>query len=98
MRVFLKMALLAQINYIGNFIGHIVVEILSPSTEIFDTGDKSSLYRRVTSLDHILLIAQDRLDVEYFSRIDAANWRSTRYTDLAASLPFVEISLRVPAR
>ena len=29
MRVFLKMALLAQINYIGNFIGHIVVEILS---------------------------------------------------------------------
>lgn len=29
MRVFIKLALLAQINYIGNFIGHIVVEILS---------------------------------------------------------------------
>jgi Uma2 family endonuclease len=72
----------------------LVVEILSPSTETFDTGDKSSFYRRVPSLDHILLIAQDRLDVEYFSRIDAANWRSTRYTDPGASLPFVEISLR----
>ena len=46
----------------------LVVEVLSPSTEACDRGEKFKRYRRVASLTDYILISQDQPLVEHFSR------------------------------
>ncbi len=46
----------------------LIVEVLSPSTEAYDRGDKFRRYRRVASLSDYLMISQDQPLVEHFSR------------------------------
>jgi Uma2 family endonuclease len=46
----------------------LIFEILSPSTEATDRGRKFAHYRKVESLREVLLIAQDRVAVEHYSR------------------------------
>lgn len=48
----------------------VIVEILSPSTEAYDRGEKFSQYRRLDSLVEYVLVAQDKLRVEHFRRRD----------------------------
>ena len=38
----------------------VVVEVLSPSTEAYDRGEKFAHYRQLTSLREYILVAQDR--------------------------------------
>lgn len=45
-----------------------IIEVLSPSTEAFDRGDKFAHYRRLTSLRDYVLVAQNRPRVEHFQR------------------------------
>jgi Uma2 family endonuclease len=51
-----------------------IVEILSPSTELFDRRTKAALYRKLDSLTEYLLIAQDRVHVEHYSRQPTGDW------------------------
>lgn len=46
----------------------VVIEVLSPSTEAYDRGEKFSQYRRLASLQEYVLIAQDRALVEHYRR------------------------------
>ena len=46
----------------------VVVEVLSPSTEAFDRGEKFAHYRHVTSLQEYVLVAQDQIRVEHYYR------------------------------
>ncbi len=48
----------------------LVVEVLSASTEKNDRGRKWAAYRRVPSLRHYMLVAQDQLMVELYTRND----------------------------
>ncbi|HEY0969717.1 MAG TPA: Uma2 family endonuclease [Gemmatimonadales bacterium] len=48
----------------------LLVEILSPSTEAYDRGDKFAHYRRIESLREHVLVAQHRMLVERFTRQD----------------------------
>lgn len=52
----------------------LVVEVLSPSTEAYDRGEKSSHYRRLASLAEYVLIAQDRCHVERYARRPDGLW------------------------
>ena len=45
-----------------------IVEVLSPSTAAHDRGDKFAHYRRMESLREYVLVAQDRVRVERFTR------------------------------
>jgi Uma2 family endonuclease len=49
----------------------LIVEILSPTTAAYDHGEKFRRYRQIASLTDYLLVAQNRLLVEHWSR-DAA--------------------------
>lgn len=49
----------------------VIVEVLSPSTEAYDRGDKFHAYRQVESLKHYLLISQSSRTVDVISRRDA---------------------------
>lgn len=46
----------------------VLFEILSPSTEAYDRGEKFARYRRLSSLREYVLVAQDRVAVECYRR------------------------------
>jgi Uma2 family endonuclease len=46
----------------------VLVEVLSPSTEADDRGEKFARYRRLDSLREYVLVAQDRARVERFTK------------------------------
>ncbi|MFZ4509047.1 MAG: Uma2 family endonuclease [Fimbriimonas sp.] len=46
----------------------VIVEVLSPSTELFDRGRKFALYQESESLQEYVLVSQDHQQVEIFRR------------------------------
>ncbi len=52
----------------------LLVEILSPSTEAHDRGFRAKLYFKIESLQQLLLIAQDRYEVELYTRQPGDSW------------------------
>ena len=46
----------------------VIVEVLSPSTEAYDRGEKFAHYRQLTSLQEYVLVAQDQMHVEHYRR------------------------------
>lgn len=46
----------------------VLVEVLSPSTEAYDRGEKLRHYQRIPSLHEVLLVGQDRHEVEVWRR------------------------------
>ncbi len=53
----------------------IVVEVLSPSTEAYDRGDKWEAYQRLPSLMDYLLVSQAAAHIEHFQREADGSWR-----------------------
>jgi Uma2 family endonuclease len=53
----------------------VLVEVLSPSTEAYDRGEKFRHYRRIPSLREVLLVAHDRQEVEVW-RWSVNGWAS----------------------
>jgi Uma2 family endonuclease len=53
----------------------VIVEVLSPSTEAYDRGDKWEAYQRLASLTDYLLVAQAGARVEHYQREAEGSWR-----------------------
>jgi len=53
----------------------VIVEVLSPSTESRDRGEKFLRYRQISSLTDYLLIAQNERRVEQFTKQPDGSWR-----------------------
>jgi Uma2 family endonuclease len=51
----------------------LIVEVLSPSTEVHDRGRKVEDYSRLTSVNEILLVSSEERRVRYWRR-DGARW------------------------
>jgi len=51
-----------------------IIEVLSPSTESHDRGDKFAAFRTIESLRDYILISQDLMRVEHFARTDDNAW------------------------
>lgn len=51
----------------------LVVEVLSPSTEAIDRGEKFLNYRKLNSLQGYLLVSQSRRQVELYRRVGASD-------------------------
>lgn len=62
----------------------IIIEVLSPSTEAYDRGDKFGHYRRLASLSDYVLVAQNRCRIEHFSRQVDGRWLLVEINDLQA--------------
>jgi Uma2 family endonuclease len=52
----------------------VIVEVLSPSTEAYDRGEKFAQYLRLPSLQQYILIAQDRPRIERYRRSEEQEW------------------------
>lgn len=60
----------------------LLVEVLSPSTERYDRIAKSSYYRTIESLAEHLLVAQDEIRVEQYSKQPNGEWSLFEYVTL----------------
>jgi Uma2 family endonuclease len=52
----------------------LIVEVLSPSTEDYDRGDKLGNYKQISSLEEVMLVAHDRNEVEVVRREADGSW------------------------
>ena len=66
----------------------VIIEVLSPSTEAKDRGEKFQHYQTIASLTKYLLIAQDTTRVEQFSRHDNHLWMYNQYISPAQEIQF----------
>lgn len=57
----------------------VIVEVLSPSTERYDRGDKFALYRSIPSVTNYVLAAQDKPLLEVFTRQENGFWSYRAY-------------------
>jgi len=65
----------------------VVFEVLSPSTEKYDRGEKFRRYRtQVESLRDYVLVSQDRVRVEQYHREDDGTWSEAEITEANGAL------------
>jgi Uma2 family endonuclease len=75
----------------------VIVEVLSPTTESYDRGKKFSHYRRLESLKEYVLVAQDEVFVERYSR-QGEVWELSDWTSMDETLSLASIDCHVPLR
>ncbi len=82
----------------------VIFEVLSPSTERYDRGEKWARYRRLDSLEEYLLVSQDKPEVEQYVRQESGLWSykavegldaASLLTVLGVTLPLTEIYDRI---
>ncbi|MGL6096961.1 MAG: Uma2 family endonuclease, partial [Fimbriiglobus sp.] len=72
----------------------VIVEVLSPSTESFDRGEKFSRYGDWNpTLTDYLLVSQDKPRVEHFTRQPAGKWLLERTDGLSATVSIPSIGV-----
>lgn len=73
----------------------VIVEVLSPSTEGYDRGEKFSRYRQLDSLKEYILVSQDTVNVERFLR-KRDEWSYTFFQELEQHLPLTALQCELP--
>jgi Uma2 family endonuclease len=75
----------------------VIVEVLSPSTEAFDRGEKFRRYRAwLPTLTDYVLVAQDRPVIDHYHREDDALWMLRTLEGMEARLHLEDIGCVVP--
>ncbi len=82
----------------------ILVEVLSPSTEAYDRGEKFGHYRHLASLQEYVLVAQDKVLVERYRRqgkqgstpAAGKTWIFTDFREREEILPLPSIQSELP--
>jgi Uma2 family endonuclease len=69
----------------------LIVEVISPSTEGYDRGKKFAHYRTIESLAEIVLVSQERVEVERYSRQPEGGWLLLEANRLEDRLPLPAI-------
>jgi Uma2 family endonuclease len=64
----------------------VLIEVLSPSTESDDRGPKLDGYKLIASVQAVVLVAQDRPDVQVHTRRGDGSWAQARHGDGAVVL------------
>lgn len=74
---------------------HLIIEVLSHSTESYDRGKKFAHYRTIQSLREYVLVAQTECRIERFIRQGDGNWLYTEFTDPDGSIELTSIACRL---
>ncbi len=76
------------------------IEVLSPSTEAYDRGEKFAHYRRLATLREYVLVAQARMRVERYARVEPGSdsWTFAALTEPGEQLELTSLGCAVPLR
>lgn len=73
-----------------------IIEVLSPSTEAYDRGEKFRRYERIEALRAYLLVSQERPQLELFERDSpTARWQLSRIEGRDASCTIESIGITI---
>ena len=76
----------------------LIIEVLSPSTEAYDRGDKFTFYKSIESFGEYLLLAQHRPHAAHFVRQESGLWAYEEVNDLSGGLRLATIDCRLEMR
>ena len=68
----------------------VLVEVLSPSTQVYDRGEKFKHYQQLTSLQEYILVSQDEVGVDRYRR-QTTEWQPTEFRSLEDVLSLTSI-------
>jgi Uma2 family endonuclease len=72
----------------------IIVEVLSPSTALYDREGKFQAYQKIKSFREYVLISQENVLVEVFYKAEGWNfWKHRSYTSLEDSIMLESIDV-----
>lgn len=74
----------------------LLIEVLSPSTEAYDRGEKFSHYKSIPTLREYLLVAQHRPHVTHLFKDDEGKWIHTEVNDLESSVRLHSLDCEMP--
>ena len=74
----------------------LIVEVLSPSTEAYDRGEKFAIYRRLPSLREYLLVSQTKISAELYVRQPDGRWMLSEYDRPDAEMTLESIGCVLP--
>ena len=75
----------------------VIVEVLSPSTEARDRGEKFWHYQQLASLQEYILVSQDEVYVEHYFR-EGPHWLRTEFRLLEDRMPLPSIECELSLR
>ena len=75
---------------------HLIVEVLSPSTENYDRGLKFQHYRGIESLKEYILVEQARVLIEQYTRVGDGTWKLRDYQRLDDQLKLDSVGAALP--
>jgi Uma2 family endonuclease len=73
----------------------VIIEVLSPSTELYDRGEKFISFRQLESLTDYILISQDKVRIEHYVR-RGKFWMLAEETDPSQSIYIEAIDCHLP--
>lgn len=76
----------------------VIVEVLSPSTETYDRGLKLQAYRTIASLQDYILIEQNEIRIEQYTRQENNLWILRDYQSLDEELNIASIGVSLAMR
>jgi Uma2 family endonuclease len=74
----------------------VIFEVLSPSTEPYDRGVKFKYYRGIESLRDYILVDQNEIRIEQYTRADAGTWTLHDYQGREQELRIDSIQVSLP--
>ena len=74
----------------------VIFEVLSPSMEAFDRGEKFARYRRLETLRHYVLVSVDQMRVEHHRLRDDGVWVSDDLGETDEELQLASVDCELP--
>jgi Uma2 family endonuclease len=74
----------------------VIIEVLSPSTEAYDRGEKFAHYRQIESFEEYVLIAQDKPNVESWLRQPDGAWSIATHTAMDGAAAVRCLGVTIP--
>ncbi|MFM2062490.1 MAG: hypothetical protein RLZZ507_2160 [Cyanobacteriota bacterium] len=73
----------------------VIIEVLSKSTKGYDREDKFTAYRTIPSFQEYLLIDQNRIHVEHFSKTGNKRWNLCEYDEEDEKISLVTVHFEI---
>ncbi|MGF1588647.1 MAG: Uma2 family endonuclease [Pleurocapsa sp.] len=72
-----------------------ITEVLSPSTQNYDQGDKFTYYRSIPEMKEYILISQQQYHVMQYTKTEAGKWLLSEYETEEASIRLGSVDLEL---
>lgn len=72
-----------------------ITEVLSPSTQNYDQGDKFTYYRSISEMQEYILISQQQYHVMQYTKTEAGKWLLSEYETENNSIQLSSVDLNL---